>query len=121
MKSVLVVEPDAGLSFLMCESLRGAGFEAVPCPPQQAAALAAERGAAAVVLALSSAESGEESPLYRALRADPRTSAVPLVLCTGRGDATVRRKVGERPPRVLFKPFTPEELVAAVVEAAGGA
>lgn len=113
MKKILVIEPDQGLNWLMCESLRGAGYEPVPCAPEQAVALAAELPAAAVIAALSSA-AVEQAPLYRALREDPRTRALPLVIITGRGDQTVRRRLGETPPHLLFKPFALEELVEAV-------
>lgn len=118
MKKILVVEPDQGLSWLIGESLRAAGYEPVPCAPEQAVALAAELPAAGLVAALSSV-AVEQSPLYRALRADARTKGLPLVVITGRGDATVKRRLGEVPPHVLFKPFKLEDLVAAVREAAG--
>ncbi|MBI4425751.1 MAG: response regulator [Elusimicrobia bacterium] len=55
--------------------------------------------------------------VYKRLRDDPRTSRVPVVLCTVRRDDTIRRVLGERPPRVLFKPFRVRELVTAVQEA----
>lgn len=120
MKKILVVEPDPGLNWLMCESLRDAGYEPIACAPEQAVALAAGLPASAVVAALSSI-AVEQAPLYRALRGDPRTKDLPLVVITGRGDATIRRRLGEKPPNVLFKPFELEALVKAVSQALGGA
>lgn len=120
MKRILVVEPDPGLSWLICESLRAAGYETDVCPPEQAAERAAALPANAVVAALSSIAL-EQAPLYRALRGDSRTKDVPLVLITGRGDATVRRRLGEKPPQVLFKPFELDALVLAVAQTLGDA
>lgn len=114
MKKVLVIEPDPGLSWILCESLRDAGYEPVACAPEQAVALAA--GACAVVASLSSF-SAEPPPLYTALRADPRTKDVPIILITGRGDLTIRRRLGERPPYVLSKPFEQATLVETVAQA----
>jgi len=51
----------------------------------------------------------------------PRTQDVPLVLITGRGDATIRRRLGEKPPQVLFKPFPLDALLQAVAQALGSA
>lgn len=116
MKKVLVVEPDPGLSWILCDNLRDAGYEPVACAPERAIELAAALPASAVVAALSSF-SVEPPPLYTALRTDPRTKDVPLVVITGRGDLTVRRRLGEKPPYVLFKPFEPAALVEAVAQA----
>lgn len=113
MKIVLVAEADRGMSFVMCEALRDAGYEPRPVAPEKAGALAAELAPACIVASLTTT-AYEQSPLYEVLRADPRTAGIPLVLCTGRGLDTVRRRLGERPPLVLFKPFTVEELVVAV-------
>ncbi len=118
MKKIVIVEPDSGLSWLMCESLRGAGYEPVPCAAEQAVALSAELPADALVASLMAA-SVEQSPLYRALREDPRTKALPVIIITGRGDRTVRRRLGETPPHLLFKPFELEGLVAAVRQVLG--
>lgn len=113
MMKVLVVEDDRATSFIMCEALRESGYEPVPSGPELAPALAAELPASCIVASLTSA-AYEEAPLYAALRANPRTKDIPLVLCTGRGVETVRRRLGERPPHLLFKPFTVEELALAV-------
>lgn len=120
MKNVLVVESDQGLSWLICESLRDAGYEPVPCAPEAAVALAAERPASAIIAALSSA-AVEQAPLYKALRREPRTKDIPIIIITGRGDATIRRRLGEKPPTVLFKPLVLAALMEAVAQAVGGA
>ncbi len=113
MTKVLVVEADPATSFIMCEALREAGYEPVPSGPELAPSLAAELPVACIVASLTSA-AYEQAPLYTALRTNPRTKDVPLVLCTGRGVETVRRRLGERPPHILLKPFTVEELALAV-------
>lgn len=116
MSKVLVVETDPGLSFIVCETLREAGHEPVPSGPELAPKLAAELPAALIVASLTSA-AYEQAPLYQALKGDPRTKDIPLLLCTGRGEYTVKRRLGERPPHVLFKPYTVEQLSDAVRQA----
>lgn len=113
---MLVVEADAGMAFLMREVLVEAGFEAVLSTPEKAPALAAEQGFSGVLASLTTA-AYEQAPLYKALKGDPRTRELPLILCTGRGEYTVKRRLGERPPHVLFKPFTVDQLTAAVKDA----
>lgn len=115
MRKVLVVEADPGLSFLVCETVREAGHEPVPAGPELAPRLAADLPASLIVASLTSA-AYEQAPLYKALKADPRTKDIPLLLCTGRGEYTVKRRLGERPPHVLFKPYTVDQLTAAVKE-----
>ncbi|MDX6768845.1 MAG: hypothetical protein SF051_04885 [Elusimicrobiota bacterium] len=113
MTKVLLVEDDPGMRFVMSETLREAGLEPVVAGVERAPALAAELPAALIVASLTTAAYDNE-PLYKALRADPRTKDIRLLLCTGRGEGTIRRSLGERPPFVLFKPFTVEQFAAAV-------
>ena len=113
MKRVLVVESDDALSELICESLRGVSIEPVPCTAAQTLRLAAGLPADAVVLGLAGAQI-DRTPLYRALRDNPRTARIPLILCTGHRNATVSRKLGEKPPYLVFKPFDLEFLVRVV-------
>lgn len=115
MKKVLVVEADTGMAFLMREVLSEAGFEPVLSTPEKAPALAAAEPFAGVLASLTTA-AYDQAPLYKALKADPRTKSIPLILCTGRGEFTIRNRLGERPPYVLFKPFTVDQLSAAVKE-----
>jgi len=120
MKKILIIEPDPALSWIICEGLRDGGYDPLPCAPERAAELAAELPASAVVAALSLVAL-EATPLYRALRGDPRTKDIPMIVITGRGDTTLRRRLGERPPYVLFKPFELEDLLHTVSQALGGA
>lgn len=55
--------------------------------------------------------------VYRALKADVRTSRIPIIVCTVHREQTISRKLDEKPALVLYKPFTPRELIAAVAEA----
>jgi len=119
-KKILIIEPDSGLNGLICDALRDASYDPVPCAPEQAVALAVELSASAIIAALSSSAL-ESSPLCRALRLDPRTKAIALVVITGRGDTTIRRRLGDKPAHVLFKPFELEALVQTVALALGGA
>lgn len=104
------------MSWLLCASLNDAGYEPVACAPERALSLAAILPARALVMALS-AFNVEPPPLYAALRAGPRTKDIPLILITGRGDLTIRRRLGEKPPYVLFKPFELATLVQTVAQA----
>ena len=113
MKKIIVVEGDEAVREFICECLRGAGFEAVPCPAERAARLAESLPADAVVLALAGAQV-YQAPLYRTLRDNPLTAFIPLILCTGRGNNTVGRQLGETPPYIVFKPFEPEFFIKVV-------
>jgi DNA-binding response OmpR family regulator len=113
MKRVLVVESSDALSQMICESLRAAAIEPVPCLAPQAPRLAAGLPADAVVLALAGLQI-DRTPLYRALKDDSRTASIPLILCTGHRNATVSRRLGEKPPYLIFKPFDLEFLVKVV-------
>jgi DNA-binding response OmpR family regulator len=119
-RKVLVVEADPGMSFVMCETLLEAGFEPVTAGTELAASLAKELGVAGVVASLTTA-AYDQSPLFRALKKDPATVNTPLLLCTGRGEGTVRRVLGEKPPYMLFKPFTVDQFAKAVTLAFGEA
>jgi DNA-binding response OmpR family regulator len=114
MKKILVIESDEILSQFICQCLNEASLESVPCTTTQAHRFALGLPADAVVLALAGAQI-DRAPLYRALRDDPRTASIPLILCTGHRNATVSRKLGEKPPYLVFKPFDPEFLVKMVL------
>lgn len=104
----------------MCDCLKDAGYEPVPCATEQAVTLAIELPASVIVAALASV-AVEQAPLYHALRSNPLTKNIPLIVFTGRSDATIRRQLGGNPPQVLFMPFKPEALVQAVGHALGAA
>lgn len=113
MKKVLVIEPDVSLSWFICECLRSDAIQTVACAAADAPRLALSLPADAVVLALAGAQI-DRAPLYRALRDNPRTADIPLILCTGHRHATVSRKLGEKPPYLVFKPFEAEYLIRMV-------
>jgi DNA-binding response OmpR family regulator len=119
---VLVVEDDEGVAALWVEALAEAGFaaERVGSALGLSAVLRA-RPPAAIVLDLGLPfRSG--GALLGALKADPATAAIPVVVVSGAPEALPRARAALA-AAVLTKPAGPGRLcaaVAAAVERAGG-
>lgn len=120
-KRVLVIEDDDTVLALIRAALESEGFEAAcyaDCDLGVTAAL--ERAPDLVILDLTSSHRGlMNESAYRGLRSHPSTARVPVILCTGRRDNTIRRTLDELPPFVVYKPFRVADLVRIVREALG--
>ncbi len=112
---LLLIDDDARLSSMVADYLGRAGFEVAT-----AGSLAAGRGRLdteafdALVLDLMLPD-GDGLDLCRALRANPRTRALPLLMLTARGeplDRIVGLELGA--DDYLPKPFEPRELLARI-------
>lgn len=121
-KSIIIVENDPGLCALIKLGLEAEGYETRTFTDAQAGLLAARAAPPhAFIVNLVSAQS-INSGVCRALRENPRTAKVPIIVCTGRGMNTINRSLGEPPAgdvllRVVFKPFKLPELLRCVRQA----
>ncbi|UUX94956.1 response regulator transcription factor [Aquabacterium sp. J223] len=112
---LLLIDDDARLAGMVGDYLRGAGFEVdVAGTVQAGRERLAGGGYDALVLDLMLPD-GDGLSLTQALRADPRTRRLPLLMLTARGEPT-DRVVGLElgADDYLPKPFEPRELLARV-------
>ena len=112
---LLLIDDDARLAAMVCDYLRGAGFEV-----EAAGSLAAGReclatGVFDALLLDLMLPDGDGLDLCRELRAQARTRQLPLLMLTARGeplDRIVGLELGA--DDYLPKPFEPRELLARV-------
>ena len=112
MKSILVVEDEMKIARLVRDYLEHAGFEVIVAPDGEAA-LASARGSKPDLIVLDLGLPGRDGlDVTREVR---RTSNVPIVMLTARGDESDRivgLELGA--DDYIVKPFSPKELVARV-------
>ena len=112
MTKVLVVEDEAKIARLVRDYLEHAGFEAVVVGDGETALASARRSTPDLVVLDLGLPDRDGLDVARALR---RTSGVPIVMLTARGDE-IDRVVGLElgADDYVVKPFSPKELVARV-------
>lgn len=122
-KLVLVADDEKDIVEIVCEVLEDAGFETMEAYDGQQAleAIAGKRPDAIVLDIKMPVVDGIE--VIRRLRADPALSTIPVVVLTA---TQVIHESKEQFRQLgvfawLSKPFEPQELVAAVKKAVGGA
>lgn len=112
---MLVVEDDRDIAELVAHHLHKAGYASeILRSGAEVLSAVRERPPALVVLDLM-LPGRDGLDVCRSMRADPRTSAVPIIMLTARGDETDRvvgLEVGG--DDYVTKPFSPKELVARV-------
>jgi two-component system phosphate regulon response regulator PhoB len=113
--SILVVEDEPAIQELLRLSLGDAGF-AVRAVADAESAQAEIRGVLPDLVLLDWMLPGQSGlALARALRADPRTRALPIIMLTARGDETDRVAGLEAwVDDYVTKPFSPRELQARI-------
>jgi DNA-binding response OmpR family regulator len=109
---ILVVEDEAKIARLVRDYLEHAGFEAVVAGDGETALASARRSTPDLVVLDLGLPDRDGLDVARALR---RTSGVPIVMLTARGDE-IDRVVGLElgADDYVVKPFSPKELVARV-------
>ena len=117
---VVAIDDDPGLRGLYRDFLEGEGYRvtALPVSPDGPASLAA-LAPDALLLDLRLAGGGDGAATLAALRADPSTAAVPVVVVTGdvRAADALRPVLGALGAALLLKPFDLDDLLAAVAGA----
>jgi len=109
--SILLVEDDAGIRETLAEYLACEGHDvAVACDGAQGLARVAERRPDLVVLDLQMPVLDGRG-FVAALRADPATRSIPVLLMTGAATASF---AGPDVEAVLSKPFQLDQLVSAI-------
>jgi DNA-binding response OmpR family regulator len=111
-QKILVVEDEARIARLVRDYLEHAGFEAVVVGDGETALASARRSTPDLVVLDLGLPGRDGLDVARTLR---RTSSVPIVMLTARGDET-DRVVGLElgADDYVVKPFSPKELVARV-------
>ena len=112
MKKILVVEDETRIAQLVRDYLEHAGFEAIVAGDGEAALADARRAKPDLVVLDLGLPGRDGLDVARSLR---RTSSVPIVMLTARGDETDRivgLELGA--DDYVVKPFSPRELVARV-------
>jgi DNA-binding response OmpR family regulator len=111
-KKILVVEDETRIAQLVRDYLEHAGFEAIVAGDGEAALADARRARPDLVVLDLGLPGRDGLDVARSLR---RTSSVPIVMLTARGDET-DRVVGLElgADDYVVKPFSPRELVARV-------
>jgi DNA-binding response OmpR family regulator len=111
-QKILVVEDEARIARLVRDYLEHAGFEAVVAGDGETALASARRSMPDLVVLDLGLPGRDGLDVARTLR---RTSSVPIVMLTARGDET-DRVVGLElgADDYVVKPFSPKELVARV-------
>jgi len=119
-RAVLVVEDDRDLADMMAWVLSAAGFEVTTAPNGAAGLAALERQPHCLVI-LDLMMPDVDGIEFRARqREHPAGARAPVLVVSGRHDAAAVA-AGMDVAGFLPKPFTPEDLVAAVSRIAGAA
>jgi two-component system phosphate regulon response regulator PhoB len=121
-KSIIVVENDASVCALIRYALEAEGYAVQTFLDPQAGLLAARAAPPSAFIINLLSVHAINAGVCRALRENPRTAKVPIIVCTGRGNDTVNRSLGkpaagDLSPRVVFKPFKLPELLRCVRQA----
>lgn len=114
-KNVLVIDDEAELRFIVAVNLRAAGFEVIEANDALSGiALAAERQPDMIIMDIG-LPGMDGIAATRALKADPLTASIPVVILTGRTSAAdVVSGLEAGAQEYLAKPFDIAELLARV-------
>lgn len=116
---VLVVEDDPAVRLLFAELLRGGGYKAVVCEDGVRGLEAARANIDALDAVITDTilpglDSREMIAAIRALRPE-----IPVLVVSGNAQEAAARFAGERGMTILAKPFSPEQLTAALQQLIG--
>lgn len=113
-RSIVVIEDDPILASLATGALESLLYTVFcTADPDEGFKLACTHRPAAVILDLT-LNGAHSNGVYRQLQRDPRTSNVPIIICTVHRDFSVRRYLRAAPTHTLYKPFHVRELLETV-------
>ena len=113
---MLVVDDEPVVRALVAASLDGAGCEVEACEDGPTALQSALEAPPRLILLDVAMPGMSGTDLLQRLRAEPATSAVPVVMLTG-----LEPPAGGRPDGILRKPFAPQDVRETVLEWLGAA
>jgi two-component system, OmpR family, alkaline phosphatase synthesis response regulator PhoP len=112
---ILIIEDDRDIANLMAHYLQRSGYSTETIASGADAMNRVRRTMPELVLLDVMLPGGSGLEICRAMRADPKTAAVPVIMVTARGDETDRVSGLELgADDYVTKPFSPRELVARV-------
>lgn len=115
MKSILAVDDSPSLRQMVGFVLRGAGFEVIEAVDGQDAVDKLRTRTVDLVLTDQNMPRMDGLTLVRRLRADPRTTATPILMLTTESSAEMKQAGREAGATGwLVKPFDPERLTEVV-------
>lgn len=113
-RSIVIIEDDLILALFMTATLEGVLYSVFHTADlDEGFRLACTHRPAAVILDLT-LNGVRSDGVYRKLQSDPRTSGIPIIICTVHRDFTVRRCLHAAPTYSLYKPFHVLELLETV-------
>ena len=115
MTRVLIVDDSPVILRAMSLLLRRAGYEVVTAVTAEDGLAQARSLRPAVIVLDVELPDGDGYAVCRDLKADPATAAIPVILCTARGEALDEAdRAGVEAQAYLPKPFSPSALRALV-------
>lgn len=119
-KHVMVVDDEPSILMLVSELLETEGYRVTACADLDAARLTVAQDTPDVILLDYILRGVPTGPVWRVeLRGNPRTSRIPVVVCTAAGPiiAAHRSELEAQHVRVLEKPFSLDALLTVVAQA----
>lgn len=117
MSVVLVAEDDPDIRELIAYRLRRAGYDVIDVADGTSALVAATTAVPDLVIADVTMPGTDGLEVCATLRADPRTTEVPVLLLSARArESDVQRGYDSGAAAYLIKPFSPQDLVNQVAE-----
>jgi CheY-like chemotaxis protein len=113
---VLIVDDEPAVRALVAASLEGAGCEVEACEDAPSALQSALATPPQLILLDVALPGMNGADLLKRLRAEPATSAVPVVMLTG-----LEPPAGAHPDGILRKPFAPQDVRDTVLDWLGAA
>lgn len=112
---IQLVATDPFSEHLLSRQLRMAGYEVIVTPGVDEAVEMARQCQPDLILAEADAETMGGADLSRALREDPQTCSIPVVLMTVAGSVLDPRSIVDTNVRLIVRrPFTPSEITGAI-------
>ncbi len=114
-KNILVIEDDPAIQELVVHYLKSQGFAVETARDGQRGLALARKGAADLVVLDLMLPEMDGIEVCKALRQDPKTAALPVLMLTAKGEETdkvVGLEIGA--DDYVTKPFSPKELMARI-------